>query len=181
MNTFFYPLQKLNGFERARECLDTGKTCQVTGCADSQLAHFITGLSDGYKNKVIVTFSGTKAKELYEDLKAFDKNVVLYPAKDFIFFSADVHGNVILQQRLECIKKLVEDKPCTIVTTADGLMDKIMPLDRIKENVLEISEGSIIEMDAIRHKLVQMGYEGAEQVESPGQFDATAGQHQHCR
>ena len=25
-------------------------------------------------------------------------------------------------------------------------------------------------MDAIRHKLVQMGYEGAEQVESPGQF-----------
>ena len=170
MNTFFYPLQKLNGFERAKECLDTGKTCQVTGCADSQLAHFITGLSDGYKNKVIVTFSGTKAKELYEDLKAFDKNVVLYPAKDFIFFSADVHGNVILQQRLECIKKLVEDKPCTIVTTADGLMDKIMPLDRIKENVLEISEGSIIEMDAIRHKLVQMGYEGAEQVESPGQF-----------
>ena len=86
MNTFFYPLQKLNGFERAKECLDTGKTCQVTGCADSQLAHFITGLSDGYKNKVIVTFSGTKAKELYEDLKAFDKNVVLYPAKDFIFF-----------------------------------------------------------------------------------------------
>ena len=69
MNTFFYPLQKLNGFERAKECLDTGKTCQVTGCADSQLAHFITGLSDGYKNKVIVTFSGTKAKELYEDLK----------------------------------------------------------------------------------------------------------------
>lgn len=47
MNTFFYPLQKLNGFERAKECLDTGKTCQVTGCADSQLAHFITGLSDG--------------------------------------------------------------------------------------------------------------------------------------
>lgn len=62
MNTFFYPLQKLNGFERAKECLDTGKTCQVTGCADSQLAHFITGLSDGYKNKVIVTFSGTKQR-----------------------------------------------------------------------------------------------------------------------
>ena len=95
MNTFFYPLQKLNGFERAKECLDTGKTCQVTGCADSQLAHFITGLSDGYKNKVIVTFSGTKAKELYEDLKAFDKNVVegifdistLLPAISFILLA----------------------------------------------------------------------------------------------
>lgn len=170
MNTFFYPLQRLNGFEQARDCLAEGKTCQVTGCADSQLAHFITGLGDGFKQKVIVTFSGTKAKEIYEDLKGFNENVVLYPAKDFIFFSADVHGNVILQQRLECIRKIIEDKECTVVTTADGLMDKIMPLERIKENILEISEGSIIEMGALKRKLVQMGYESVEQVESPGQF-----------
>ena len=119
MNTFFYPLQKLNGVERAKECLDTGKTCQVTGCADSQHAHFITGLSDGYKIKVIVTFSALKAKVIYDDIMGFTDDVVMYPSKDFIFFSADVHGNLILQQRLECIKKLVEDNPFSIVTTAD--------------------------------------------------------------
>ena len=96
--------------------------------------------------------------------------MVMYPSKDFIFFSADVHGNLILQQRLEFIEKIVEDKPFTVIVTADAFMDKIQPLDKIKDNYLEISEGSVIEQDALKKKLVKMGYEAVEQVDSPGQF-----------
>nr|WP_302629406.1 transcription-repair coupling factor [uncultured Eubacterium sp.] len=170
MNSFYYPLLKLNEYEQVRDCLSQKKTCQVTGCSDSQLAHFITGLSDGYRQKVIVTFSALKAKEIYDDIKGFTDDVVMYPSKDFIFFSADVHGNLILQQRLEFIEKIVEDKPFTVIVTADAFMDKIQPLDKIKDNYLEISEGSVIEQDALKKKLVKMGYEAVEQVDSPGQF-----------
>ena len=170
MNSFYYPLLKLNEYEQVRDCLSQKKTCQVTGCSDSQLAHFITGLSDGYRQKVIVTFSALKAKEIYDDIKGFTEDVVMYPSKDFIFFSADVHGNLILQQRLEFIEKIVEDKPFTVIVTADAFMDKIQPLDKIKDNYLEISEGSVIEQDALKKKLVKMGYEAVEQVDSPGQF-----------
>lgn len=170
MNSFYYPLLKLNEYEQVRGCLSQKKTCQVTGCSDSQLAHFITGLSDGYRQKVIVTFSALKAKEIYDDIKGFTDDAVMYPSKDFIFFSADVHGNLILQQRLEFIEKIVEDKPFTVIVTADAFMDKIQPLDKIKDNYLEISEGSVIEQDALKKKLVKMGYEAVEQVDSPGQF-----------
>ena len=170
MNSFYYPLLKLNEYEQVRDCLSQKKTCQVTGCSDSQLAHFITGLSDGYRQKVIVTFSALKAKEIYDDIKGFTDDAVMYPSKDFIFFSADVHGNLILQQRLEFIEKIVEDKPFTVIVTADAFMDKIQPLDKIKDNYLEISEGSVIEQDALKKKLVKMGYEAVEQVDSPGQF-----------
>lgn len=170
MNSFYYPLLKLNEYEQVRDCLSQKKSCQVTGCSDSQLAHFITGLSDGYRQKVIVTFSALKAKEIYDDIKGFTDDVVTYPSKDFIFFSADVHGNLILQQRLEFIEKIVEDKPFTVIVTADAFMDKIQPLDKIKDNYLEISEGSVIELDALKKKLVKMGYEAVEQVDSPGQF-----------
>ena len=150
MNFFEYPLLQLNEFEQVKDCLSDNKSCQVTGCADSQLAHFISGLSDGYKQKVIVTFSATKAKELYEDLKGFTKDVVMYPSKDVIFFSADVHGSYILQQRLEFIEKLVEDKPFTVIVTADAFLDKILPLEKIKENYIEIEEGATIEMEALK-------------------------------
>ena len=170
MNSFYYPLLKLNEYEQVRDCLSQKKTCQVTGCSDSQLAHFITGLSDGYRQKVIVTFSALKAKEIYDDIKGFTDDAVMYPSKDFIFFSADVHGNLILQQRLEFIEKIVEDKPFTVIVTADAFMDKMQPLDKIKDNYLEISEGSVIEQDALKKKLVKMGYEAVEQVDSPGQF-----------
>ena len=170
MKSFDYPLLQLNEFEQVKVCLSEHKSCQVTGCGESQLAHFINGLSNGYKQKVIVTFSATKASQLYQDLKGFADDVVMYPAKDFIFFSADVHGNLILQQRLEFIQKIVEDKPFTVILTPDAFMDKIMPIEKIKNNYLEIAEGSIIQMDALKSKLVQMGYEPVVQIDGQGQF-----------
>lgn len=170
MNCFDYPLFQLNEYEQVRDCLSKGISCQVTGCTDSQLAHFMNGLSNGYKRKVIVTFSAIKAKELYEDLKGFTDDVVMYPAKDAIFFSADVHGSYILQQRLEFIQKVVEDKPFTVIVTADAFLDKIQPLEQIKDSYIEITEGSIVEMDALKGKLAGMGYEPVTQIDSPGQF-----------
>ena len=170
MDFFDYPLLQLNEYEQVRDCLSKSKSCQVTGCTDSQLAHFINGLSNGYKQKVIVTFSAIKAKELYEDLKGFTDDVIMYPAKDMIFFSADVHGSYILQQRLEFIQRILEDKPFTVIVTADAFLDKIQPLEQIKDNYIEITEGSVVEMDALKTKLARMGYESVTQIDSPGQF-----------
>ena len=170
MNYFDYSLEKLNEYEQVRDCLSRKKSCQVTGCGDSQLAHFINGLSNGYKQKVIVTFSAIKAKELYDDMKGFTDDVVMYPAKDLIFFSADVHGSYILQQRLEFIQKVVENKPFTVIVTVDAFLDKIQPLEKIKDNYIEIGEGSIVEMDALKTKLAVMGYQAVTQIDSPGQF-----------
>lgn len=170
MNSFDYPLLQLNEFEQVRDCLSHKKSCQVTGCSDSQLAHFINGLGNGYKQKVIVTFSATKAHDIYEDIRGFCQDAVLYPAKDFIFFSADVHGKYILQQRLEFIQKIVENKSFTVILTADAFMDKVLPLEDIKDNYIEIGEGSIVEIDALKKKLFRMGYETVEQVDGPGQF-----------
>ena len=170
MNYFDYPLYQLNEFVQARDCLSHNRSCQVTGCGDSGLAHFISGLSDGYEQKVIVTFSAVKAAELYEDLKSFCDDVVLYPSKDFIFFSADVHGNLILQQRLEFLQKLIEKKPFTVILTIDAFLEKILPFEQLQNHSIEISEGSIVQTDALKTKLVQMGYEAVEQVSGPGQF-----------
>ena len=170
MNYFEYPLSKLNEFVQVKDSLKRGKSCQVTGCGDSALAHFISGLGDGYKQKVIVTFSAIKATELYEDLKGFCDNVIVYPAKDFIFFSADIHGTLITQQRLEFLQKLMQDEEFTVILTADAFMDKLLPFEEIKDSYLEISEGSVVQLEALKVKLLKMGYDLVEQVDTPGQF-----------
>ena len=41
MKSFDYPLLQLNEFEQVKVCLSEHKSCQVTGCGESQLAHFI--------------------------------------------------------------------------------------------------------------------------------------------
>lgn len=165
------PFLALGELERLKE-LQKKKTCnlQITGCIDSGLVHMMNLASDGFKHKIILTFSEQKARDIYEDLKFFDKNAYYYPAKDFIFYNADVHGKHIVTERIRALKPIVDGEPTTIVTTIDGLMDKLAPLSYLKDSSLTIDNDSIIDIDAFSLKLIAMGYEKADQVEMPGQF-----------
>ena len=77
-------------FPKIRELLQKKKSISLNGCVDSQKMHMVYGLSDGYRNTVIVTFSDLRAREIYEDYKFYDRNTVLYQAKDLMFYQADV-------------------------------------------------------------------------------------------
>ena len=68
MRTLRAPLSELGEFEELRACLKKpGKVAAVTGCVESQKLHMVDGLSEGYKNRLIVTFSVLRVKEIQED------------------------------------------------------------------------------------------------------------------
>lgn len=165
------PLYSLSEVESIKKDIRIiNEPIQITGCIESQLEHFMYALSGGFDYKVIITFNEQKAKEIYENYKLYDKDVILYPAKDLIFYSADIHGNYLIKQRLEVIKKIIENKPGTIITTIDGLMDKVLPLDSIKSNVIYYTLGDIIDLEQCKKVLTDIGYERTSQVEGSGQF-----------
>ena len=123
MQALIAPLKELAEYDEIRKVTRQGKgTVALSGCVDSQKLHMIYGLSDGLKYKVIVTYSDLKAKEIYEEYRFYDRNVMLYPAKDLIFFQADIHGNQLVQERIKTLRRVVEGKPVTIVTTYAALM-----------------------------------------------------------
>lgn len=169
--TFTSQLEELNEYESVQNSLTKykGPIC-INGCVDSGMVQVMYGLSDGFKNKIIVTFSEQKAKEIYQDYKCFDDNVVYYPAKDFIFYNADVHGSLMVKERIATIKAIIESEEVTVVTTIDGLMNKIIPLKHIKDNVIRLSVGMQIDLEQYKKQLIAIGYDRMPQVEMPGQF-----------
>lgn len=176
MRTFIEPLSELKEYNKVKELLKKGiQPVHITGAIDSQKGHFIYALSEKYPVKVIVTYSESKAKEIYEDYRIFDKEVYLYPAKDIIFYSADIHGNAIVRQRLQILQKIIEKKPVTIIMTIDGGMDRVLPLEYIASKVIKLKTSDVIEIDEIKEQLVHIGYERVAQVEGPGQFAVRGG------
>jgi len=176
LKTFTEPLKELKEFNDIRDNIKLKNLpVQITGCIDSQKCHLIHGIGEGFRYKVIVTYNDLKAKEIYEDFRLYDKNVFLYPAKDFIFYSADIHGNVIVKDRLQIIRRLIENKETTIITTLDGGMDRLLPLDSIKSSVITIDSNSIIDLEKLSKTLVHLGYERQAQVENPGEFAVRGG------
>ncbi len=176
MKTFTTPLMELKEFNDIKNNLKRKNTpIQVTGCIDSQKCHLISGLSEGYLWKLIITYNDIKAKEIYEDYKLYDKNVYLYPAKDIIFYSADIHGNAIVRDRLKILKRLIEKEPVTVITTLDGGMDKILPLDFIKKRVVNLKEAGNLDLTRLQTDLIHLGYERQGQVEGPGEYAVRGG------
>lgn len=175
MQALLSPLRELAEYDSLRETLRKGKgPIALTGCVDSQKLHMIYGLGDGIKMKVIVTYSDLKAREIFEEYKFYDRNVMLYPAKDLIFFQADIHGNQLVKERVRTMRRLMERKPVTIVTTYAALMTPLALWDREKD-VIDVEKGGTIDEKKLAERLVSFGYEKSYQVENPGQFSIRGG------
>ena len=110
MNSFVYPLKHLAVFEdMKRDLSKSGKAVLVTGCVEQQKAHLVFGVCDT-PFRLIITHNEIRARQLYEEYRFFDRNVVYYPAKDFIFYNADIHGNLIVKERINAVKHIAEQR-----------------------------------------------------------------------
>ena len=176
MKAFLEPFQQLGIYEELEKRLKKNRgVLLLSGCVDSQKVHAASSLWQGFPRRVILTYSEQKAREIYEDCRYFDREAVLYQAKDFLFFHADIQGNLLVQQRVRALQALLTKKEVTVITTFDGLMDRLRPLERVKEELLTIGQDSIVEIEALAKKLVRLGYERTGQVEAPGQFAVRGG------
>jgi len=124
---------------------------------------------------LLVTYDDARAEKLYQDYKFYDRNVSVYPAKDLLFYYADIHGNATACRRLEIIKRIVTNEPTVIITTIDGLMDKLPDIKYIKDRTITVEVGETLDMEAVKSLLIMLGYENETLVTAPGQFSVRGG------
>lgn len=176
MKAFLTPLQGLAEFEQIKEKSKTNKgILQVSGCMESQKSHLMYGLSGIAPYRLILAEDERRAREIYEDYRFYDRKVYSYPAKDLLFFQADIHGNLLIRQRMKVIKALLEEKELTVVTSIDGCMDFLESLEKIKEKLIHYESDSTVDIEQLKNQLVALGYERVGQVEMPGQFSVRGG------
>ena len=176
MKAFLTPLQGFAEFEQIKEKSKTNKgILQVSGCMESQKSHLMYGLSGIAPYRLILAEDERRAREIYEDYRFYDRKVYSYPAKDLLFFQADIHGNLLIRQRMKVIKALLEEKELTVVTSIDGCMDFLESLEKIKEQLIHYESDSTVDIEQLKNQLVALGYERVGQVEMPGQFSVRGG------
>lgn len=168
-------LNGLTDFEQIQQDIRDKKPIAVSGCVDSQKAHFMWALSEDFPFRIVITHSEIRAREIYEDFSFYSKDVYLFPAKDFIFFQADINGSKVTRERIMVYRRILEAEPFTMVTTLDALMAACMPLEVLENNIIRLDKESIVDIKALSAKLVRMGYERVGQVESGGQFSVRGG------
>lgn len=176
MKALSEPLEQLNSFIQVKEHLQEGKgPVHISGTDGSDRVFVMNGCAEPANVRLVVTYDEERANRLYEDFRFYEKNVLIYPSKDVLFFSADIHGNAIVRRRMEIFKSLIEGERCTVVLTVDALLDKIPELSYIKSKIIPLKEGDILDVDEFKSRLVELGYEKTETVEGVGEFAIRGG------
>ena len=180
MKTFYAPLAELAGIEQLKKDFEvTGQPVMISGCIDTQKIHLVHAAVNDYRFRLIITGDEAKAREMQEDSRFFDKSSIYYPAKDFIFYSADVHGNQLAGERLRCIQKIIAAQDnktnITVITTIDGCVDMLMPLQRYRDNIIHFKNSDIIDTEKLISKLVGIGYTRVPMIDGQGQFAVRGG------
>ncbi len=176
MQALIRPLQELADYEELlkRRGEEPGMI-RISGCVNSQKTHLMYALAQGCRYRVIICSGESKAKQIYEEYRFLDGNVYYYPAKDFLFYQADLRSKELIRQRMTVVQALMEQEEITVVTGMDGFMDALVPAEFIRRQTIRLRGGQSVDFGEIQTKLARMGYDREDQVEAPGQFAVRGG------
>lgn len=176
MQAILSVMEELAEFQTVRDqCLKQDGMLQVVGSVPAQTTHLMYGFSRKATHKLLVVASELKAKQLYEEYRFLERDVCIYPAKDLLFYHADIKGKLLLQKRMEVVKSLIENEKTTIIVGIDGFMDKLVPLSYIASHILDLKVGTGVELDSLKQQLVALGYDREAQIDQVGQFSVRGG------
>ena len=81
----------------------------AAGCVPSQNLHLADAVTRDdrvrarAKLRLIITYGDKRAQEIRQEFSFYDRNTVYFPAKDLIFYQADIRGREIEKERIRCL------------------------------------------------------------------------------
>nr|WP_288555643.1 transcription-repair coupling factor [uncultured Mediterraneibacter sp.] len=177
MQALLAPLRELAELEEIqKEQKKEAGMLLLSNCSGSEKTHLMYGLSGEFRKKLIIRSSSEKAASTYEEYRFLSENVYLYPAKDLLFYHADIKGKYLLQKRMEVIREILNaPEDLTIITTMDAFLDGMPLLESFRKHTLEVESGQTLDLRAVEQYLAEAGYEREIQVDAPGQFAVRGG------
>lgn len=124
---------------------------------------------------LVVTYSDIEAVQLFKDLKFFEKNICVYPSKEYVFYRIDAAGHSAEHERIAALSALRENRKCIIVASIEACLEYTLAPDVFALNCIEITMQGEYNPEKIAEKLVNMGYVREEIVEGKGQFAIRGG------
>ena len=173
------PLAELADYEEIRKnrTKENGMI-QISGCVNTQKIHLLSGIGSGCGYKLVCFSNEEKAKKAYEEYLLFGEETYLYPARDLLFYYADIKGKTLTNRRMEVLRAIAEKKkeePVTVITTMDAFLDGIISPDEIQKNRIHITGEDTVDLTKLEQDLTALGYERESQIEAPGQFAVRGG------
>lgn len=177
MNIITKELTELSKFQEYVEKIEN-KTSPITisGLSDVGKIQFIAGTYESTKKPIcIVTYNELQAKNIIKNLSYFTNEVEYFGKREIVPYDFVAESKDLPYERIDLLNKLKDKKVKIVVTTIEALMQKMISKKEIYKNSLKLKVGDTYNLELIKEKLILLGYERNDLVESRAQFSIRGG------
>lgn len=158
---------------------DTGRRQQqVFGLTGSQRNLLVAALVEKvYPAALVLTAGEAEAGQVYDDLTSLLPGVRVeqFPVYELLPYHVLAHGKDVLSGRLRVLEGLCRDVPMVVVAPVEALMRRLSPPEVFVGMQMELAVGDRLDPGELARRLVAMGYERVDLVESAGHFSTRGG------
>lgn len=173
MDFFKQSFGELKSWKDVKKYLDQGLSpiC-AAGLSGVHKAQLIYTLFSGTP-MLVITDSEAAAKKLCDDINTMaggGSPAMPFPARDLSFTDAESASREYEHKRLEALSLVCEGSCKILAASMEAAMEPVIPPDVLKESTVALSEGGTLDTEALKKKLVEIGYTRSDKVEGPSQF-----------
>ena len=122
------------------------------------------------KSIFLITYNEIQAKKFVNDIKFFTSKVLFLPKKEIVNYDYIAKSQDILFERINVLNKIYKNEPIIIVTCIETVKQQIPSKEILYKNILNFKVGAIYNLEEIKQKLINLGYERFDLIDGRGEF-----------
>ncbi|AIO18284.1 Transcription-repair-coupling factor [Candidatus Izimaplasma bacterium HR1] len=123
------------------------------------------------------------APNIYHAQKVFDKlsnilepnNLGFFPQDEFLTTEMLAMSNEFKLERINTIRKILDNNKMVIVTNTTGLIKYLQPRKQWEKAIIKLEKNDVVNINELLSKLVSLGYKREEKVDKQGEFSYRGG------
>lgn len=150
----------------------------ISGLSGSSRQILMAALhQDQQRPLLVVTHNMFSAQKIADDLQEAlsPDQVLLYPANELVAAESAVSSPETLAQRIDVLVRCARGFRGIVVAPFSGVR-RLLPAPEVMADArITLQDGGTLELDAFLNRMIQMGYERVERVESRGEMSVRGG------
>lgn len=177
MNTLINELKNSKKFSEVISHIENIKSpISLSGLSDMGKVQILATLNSSLnKNICVITYNQIQAKRLLKDLEYFTQKAAIFPKKELVTYDYIAESMNLPYERIEVLNKIYNNKINILILTIENVMQDIVPKKVLYKNNLKIKIGDSFDIDYLKQKLIDLGYERKEFIDGRGQFSIRGG------
>ena len=148
----------------------------LSGLSDMGKIQVISALEKSInKNICIITYNQIQAKRILKDLEYYNQKVAIFPKKELVTYDYIAESKELPYERIEVLNNIRGNKIDILIFTIEALMQDIIPKSVLYKNSIKVKVGDSLNLDYLKQKLTDLGYERKDLIDGRGQFSIRGG------